>query len=279
MVKSFNPLLWASLAMVVGLAPAGRSGEAMPPEKKILVYTRNFTPDGKGFVHDNIQACADAIRAMGREHGFGVDVSDDPAVFTDDSLKRYKALVFANSNNEAFANDAQRAAFKRYIQAGGGFVGIHSASGSERRWDYYWAVLGAKFRTHPRQQKFTVRVTDPSHPATRGLPATFDWGPDECYYHNHFAKDIKPLLVVDPAGLDDPNKDDYPGKQFGDAMPLAWYHTYDGGREFYTALGHNITQYKNPILVRHILGGILWAMGEAELPAGPAVSESRTDDK
>ena len=78
-------------------------------EKKILVYTRNYTPDGKGYVHDNIKASVAAIRKMGKENGFAVDVSDDPNVFTDANLKQYKALVFSNSNNEAFATDEQRA--------------------------------------------------------------------------------------------------------------------------------------------------------------------------
>jgi len=247
-------------------------------QKKVLVYTRNYTPDGKGYVHDNIKASIEAIRKMGRENGFAVDVSDDPKVFTDENLKQYKALVFSNSNNEAFENDAQRAAFQRYIRAGGGFVGIHSASGSERKWDYYCSVLGARFKRHPKQQPFTVRVVDPRHPATCDLPATFTWGPDECYYHDNFNKDIKPLLVVDPSTLNDPQKGIYPGNRFGDAMPIAWYHTFDGGREFYTALGHNIAQYKDPILTKHILGGILWAMGEkpyaATRPAGNGAKKS-----
>jgi type 1 glutamine amidotransferase len=244
------------------------AGVCQAAEKKVLVYTRNYRPDGKGYVHDNIKASVEMIRKLGRENGFSVDATDDPGVFTSEKLKPYKALIFANSNNEAFADDGQRDAFRRYIQAGGGFVGIHSASGSERTWEYYWSVLGGKFRRHPKQQRFTVRVADPGHPATRGLPATFTWGPDECYYHDQLGKDLKPLLVVDPASLDDPKKDEYPGNRFGDAMPLAWYQTFDGGREFYTALGHNIASYRDPLLTRHILGGILWAMGEKPYPAG-----------
>ena len=112
----------AFLVLTLGLSVQGA-------ENKILVYTRNFVSSGKGYVHDNIQHSVDAIKKMGVENGFGVDVSDDPKVFTDGNLKQYKALVFSNSNNEAFENDAQRGAFKRYIQSGGGFVGIHSAPG------------------------------------------------------------------------------------------------------------------------------------------------------
>jgi uncharacterized protein len=230
-------------------------------DKKVLVYTRNFVTEGKGYVHDNIQSSVDAIKKMGAENGFGVDVSDDPKVFTTENLKQYKALVFSNSNNEAFENDAQREAFRRYIQAGGGFAGIHSASGSERKWDYYQAVLGGTFVRHPKFQTFTVRVVDSKHPSTRHLSPTFEWT-DECYFHDKINPDIHVLLVTDPSKLDDPKKATYPGDKFGDAMPLAWCHNYDGGREFYTALGHKKEDYANPILYKHILGGILWAMGE-----------------
>lgn len=248
---------WKTAAMLVLLVTA-----AAGADKKILVYTRNYTPDGKGYVHDNIQHSVDAIRKMGEEAGFGVDVSNDPAVFTSENLKQYKALVFSNSNNEAFAGDAQRQAFQGYIRSGGGFVGIHSATGSERKWEYYWSVIGGSFRRHPKMQKFTIRVLDPDHPATRGLPPSFEWT-DECYYHDKLNPDIKPLLVTDPTQLDDPKKAEYPGDRFGNAMPLAWYNTFDGGRQFYTALGHIKTDYANDILYKHILGGILWAMGEA----------------
>lgn len=230
-------------------------------EKKVLVCTRNYVTGGGGYVHDNIAASVAAIRKMARENGFAVDASDDPKAFTDANLKQYRALVFSNSNNEAFENDAQREAFQRYIRAGGGLVGVHSASGSERKWPYFWAALGGRFVRHPRVQKFVVRVKDASHPATKDLPATFEWT-DECYYSDNLNPAIHPLLVTDPAKLDDPEKAKYPGDRFGDSLPLAWWQEFDGGREFYTALGHTQEHYENPILYQHILGGILWAMGE-----------------
>ncbi|HOA72673.1 MAG TPA: ThuA domain-containing protein [Phycisphaerae bacterium] len=265
------------LAVILAVQTAiSRAADEQPATgKKVLVYTRNHVTNGKGYVHDNIKASVEAIQLMGRENGFAVDVSDDPKVFTTENLKQYKALIFSNSNNEAFENDEQREAFKKYIQSGGGYVGIHSATGSERKWAYYQAVAGAKFKRHPKQQPFKIRVVDPKHPATRHLPAEFIWGPDECYYHENFNKGIKPLLVVDPATLDDPKKDEYPGQLFGDAMPLAWYQTYDGGRQFYTALGHNIPQYKDPRFTRHILGGILWAMGEEPYPVAEPQAASQ----
>jgi type 1 glutamine amidotransferase len=230
-------------------------------EKKVLVYTRNFVANGKGYVHDNIASSVAAIQRMGRENGFAVDVSEDPKVFAGANLKQYSALVFSNTNNEAFENDAQREAFQRYIRAGGGFVGVHSASGSERKWPYFWSVVGGKFLRHPKFQKFVVRVKDANHPATKDLPAAFEWT-DECYYSDNLNPGIHPLLVTDPAKLDDPEKAAYPGDRFGDSLPLAWWQEFDGGREFYTALGHTKEDYANPILYKHILGGILWTMGK-----------------
>lgn len=211
-------------------------------------------------MHDNIQASVEAIRKLGAENGFAVDASDDPAVFTRERLTRYKALVFSNSNNEAFSDDAQREAFKDYLKSGGGLVGIHSATGSERKWPFFWSVMGGKFLRHPKMQPFTVRVKDESHPIMRGVPATFEWT-DECYYHDNLSPSLRPLLVTDPAKLDDPKKDEYPGTRFGDAMPLAWWQEVEGGREYYLALGHKIEHYSDPVMTRLILNGINWAMG------------------
>lgn len=231
------------------------------PKKSILVYTRN----GKGYVHDNIADSVVALKKMGAENGFGVDATDDPNFFTPETLKQYQAIVFSNSNNEAFNNDRQRDAFKAYIAHGGGFVGIHSAAGSERAWPYFWQVLGGRFLYHPKFQPFTVRVVDQNHPATKGMPASFQWE-DECYHIELLNPDIHPLLVTDPTKLDDPQRTKHPFALVGNALPLSWYMTVEGGREFYCSLGHKKESYSNPILYNHLLGGILWAMGERKLP-------------
>jgi len=245
--------LLVAVALCSGVAPAA--------EKKILAYTRNYTPDGKGYVHENIAASVAAIRKLGAAHGFAVDAADDPTVFTGANLKQYRALVFSNSNNQAFETDAQRAAFQAFIRSGGGFVGIHSASGSERDWDYYQQVLGAKFKRHPKLQPFTVQVVAPKFPAVKGMPATFEWE-DECYYVEKLNPGVKVVLVTDPNKIVDPQFATDPGDLVKGMRPLAWYQTFDGGREFYLALGHKKEDYESPILTQLILGGIQWAIGK-----------------
>jgi type 1 glutamine amidotransferase len=244
----------ASLLLALGLATV--SFAAQP---KVLVYTRNYTPDGKGYVHDNIAISVEAIKKMGAESHFSVDSSDSPEVFTDANLHQYAALIFANSNNEAFTTDDQRAAFKRYIQSHHGFVAIHSASGSERAWPYYWQVVGGKFVEHPRLQTFTIHVADPGFPGTKDLPTSFSWT-DECYFTDHLSPAIHPVLTTDRtklAGLEkmrtDPNS-------YSNPLPLAWYQTFDGSREVYLALGHRKEDYDNPILYNLIRRSILWSI-------------------
>ena len=137
-------------------------------------------------------------------------------------------------------------------------MGIHIASGTERNWPYFAAVMGGRFVRHPKLQRFTVKVKDGKHPATRDLPTTFEWE-DECYLFDNVNPDIRVLLTTDPAKIDDPKRTDTPSE-----YPLSWYHTYDGGREYYTALGHKKEHYADPLLRKQIRGGILWAMGSKD---------------
>jgi type 1 glutamine amidotransferase len=241
------------LVMLTAFTPRTASGQ-----RRILIYTRNYTPDGKGYVHENIAASVAAVTAIATRSGFGVDVSDDPTVFTDTRLAGYSALVFSNSNNEAFATEAQKDAFRRYIQHGGGFVGIHSASGSQRDWPYFWSVLGGKFVVHPKIQEFTVRVVDTTLFASSNIPTEFKWT-DEYYFLDHLNPSIQPVLVSDRTKLQFLDQMNVDVSGYPNPTPLAWKQTFDGGREFYIAIGHRKEDYENPILVNLIEAGLRWA--------------------
>jgi len=225
--------------------------------RRVLVFTKN----GKGYVHDNIPASVEALRKLCRENNIAVDVTDDSAAFTEENLKRYKALIFSNTNNELFDNEEQKAALQSYIHAGGGFVGIHSACGSERQWPWFWSMLGGKFVRHPKLQPFTIKVCDSRHPSTAHLGATWQWT-DEFYFLDHLNPDLHVLLSGDRTKLDDVNRAQYAGEQIAGESPLAWCHEFEGGRAWYTALGHQKAHYSDPMFTRHLLGGILWAMHE-----------------
>lgn len=227
-------------------------------ESRVLVYTRNHVTDGKGYVHDNIATSVEAIRKIGSEHRFTVDATDDPSVFTDANLRKYRTIIFSNSNNEAFENDAQRQAFQHFIHHGGGFVGIHSASGSERNWPYFWSVLGGSFAAHPHYQRFDVQVVNRSLPGMKDVPATFSWN-DECYFIGHLNPDIRPVLTTRKSALTGTDAMHLDLAAFAENLPLAWFHRFDHGREFYLALGHAQEDYSNPLFLKILTAGILWA--------------------
>lgn len=240
-MKTYLPLLILLMATFAGA------------QDRVLVYTHN----GKGYVHDNIAASVAAIQKIGATEGFAVDVSDEPAVFSDKNLAKYKTLIFSNSNNEAFTSDQEREAFRKFIHAGGGFVGIHSAAGSERTWPYFVSVLGGSFAGHPHIQTFTVHTARSQFPGMKA-PTDFQWT-DECYFFKRLSPDIQPLLTTDKSEIVDTEKVPVDLQAYPEQMPLAWTNHFDNGREFYIALGHSKEMYENPLFLNLLTAAILWA--------------------
>jgi type 1 glutamine amidotransferase len=226
-----------------------------PQAKKALIYTKN----GEGYVHENIAASVDALKKICQESGVSCEVSEDPAIFSEGFSEKFDLVIFSNTNNEAFDNQNQRRIFQEFIRGGGGFVGIHSACGSERDWPWFWAMIGGKFKRHPPFQSFDIKVIDPDNPATDFLGKIWQWE-DECYYIDHLNPDMHVLLAADLSTIEDPEKDVYPGTTFGELFPLAWIHEYDGGRQFFTALGHDPAHYEDPYFAKHLKGGITWVL-------------------
>lgn len=239
----------------------------------ILVYTKN----GEGYVHDNIPNSIEAIQALGQEYGFQVDTTEDPAAFTDENLEKYDALVFSNTNNDVFDTDEQRVALMRYIQAGGGFVGIHSACGTERNWKWFKQMLGGTFYWHEPRQAFTVQVLDPTHPSLAHLPERWERKSDECYYLKEMNVNLKVLAVNDLTTIDEV-REKRP-LTFGDKFPSVWCQEFDGGYQWYTSLGHVKEDYGDPDFRKHILGGIEWVVSRAKKrDYGKAYAQSPADE-
>jgi type 1 glutamine amidotransferase len=248
--------------LILGLLASFSGKPCLAQEKvnwkkvKVLVYTRN----GKGYVHDNIPEAVACIQRLGQRHGFAVDVSDAPAVFTEDNLKQYTLLLFPSTNNDVFDTDAQRLAFRRYIEAGGGFVGLHSVLGTERNWKWFKNMLGGTFSWHAKFQPFTVKVIDAAHPSVQGLPKVWK-RQDECYFQKELYPGPRVLLAHDVTSL---NRQDtveaakirLNAGHYTELYPAAWYHPYDGGQTWCTALGHAKDDYRDPLFTQHIWQGI-----------------------
>ncbi len=239
--KSF--LLLAALAFAVMVSSCNkRSGKP-----RILVFSKTA-----GFFHESIPSANEALIRLAEENGIAIDTTTDADWFNEDSLQKYSAVVFLNTTGDVL-NHYQEVAFERYIQAGGGFVGIHAASDTEYDWGWYGRLVGGYFKNHPAPQEATLHVVDHSHPATAALPAIFTYH-DEWYNFAKLSPDIKVLITID--------ENSYEGGEHGADHPMAWYHDYDGGRSFFTALGHSAESFQDSLHLKHILGGIQYAIGE-----------------
>jgi len=236
----YRLLFLASIAIPVAAA-------AQQP--RVLVFSKTA-----GFRHSSIPNGIAAIRKLGQEHGFAVDATEDAGAFTQKNLARYSAVVFLSTTGDVL-NPAQQDVFERYIQAGGGYVGVHSATDTEYDWPWYGRLAGAYFNGHPGNpnvRKGSYRVLDTTHVSTQGLPTRFE-REDEFYNFKSIDPTIHVLIEIDEKS--------YQGGTNGDHHPMSWYHDFDGGRAWYTNMGHTEATYTEPLFLQHLLGGLRYAIG------------------
>ena len=234
---------------------------SVPP--RVLIFSKTT-----GFRHQSIAAGKDALVKICYDNGILADTTENATFFNEKNLKRYAAVVFLNTNGEVL-DPRQEADFERYIQAGGGFVGVHAASATEYTWRWYGGLLGAYFKDHPAIQDISLQSENCGHPANDGLPCPALPWKEELYNFRHLEPDLQVLLSVDEntyRGGSSP-KEQVAVVENGSAGPntrhaLAWCHEYDGGRAFYTALGHIPESYSDPIFRKHLLNGLKYAIGE-----------------
>jgi len=219
---------------------------------KILVFSKTA-----GYHHSSIKVGNIAIQKLGADNDFDVDTTTDASKFTKDNLKQYAAVVFLSTTGQSaklFTED-EKVAFVQYIQHGGGYVGVHAATDCGYDWQWYGNLSGAYFGGHPAQQVAELNVVDSTNIATKHLPRVWK-RKDEWYSYKWMATDLHVLIKIDEKTYD-PAKN-----RMGDNHPMAWYHEYDGGRAFYTELGHTDESYADPLYLQHLLGGIKYAMGK-----------------
>jgi type 1 glutamine amidotransferase len=232
----------------------------------VLVFSKTT-----GFRHDSIPAGIAAIQQLGADNDFQVDTSEDATLFRDSVLSHYDAVVFLSTTGDPL-NDNQQAAFERYIQGGGGYVGIHAAADSEYTWTWYGKLVGGYFRNHPAgTPTATVHIEDTDNHSTEGLPNPWE-RVDEWYNYQApegasvggGGDDYSPRAggVHVLATVDESTYDEDDGNTTDDDHPISWCHRYDGGRAWYTGMGHTQASFSEAPFLKHLLGGIEIAAGE-----------------
>ncbi|HMQ61267.1 MAG TPA: ThuA domain-containing protein [Flavilitoribacter sp.] len=221
MTKYFLPGLLAAVLLM-------QACNAPEPER-ILVFSKTAGPR-----HAAVEAGREALAQMAEANHWLIDTTENAELIAEENLQRYSAVVFLNTSG-AFLNSFQQADLQRYIQAGGGFAGIHSACETEPDWAWFGELIGARPDRHETSAASGIQVIrDVKHPAIAKIPDGFSWT-DEWY---HF-----PELNAGAALLctrEDENKS---------VQPVSWFREFDGGRSFYTCVGHNPENFRDPVFL------------------------------
>jgi len=239
---------------------------AQTPAINILVFSKTAS-----FRHESIAAGKTALSKLANEKGFTASFTEDAALFTENNLKKYNTVIFLNTTGDIL-NEGQQTAFERYIQAGGGYVGIHAATDTEYGWPWYGKLAGAYFLDHPMTpsnvQNGKFIVNQKNHWATQGMPDEFE-RKDEFYSFKDISPKINVVLKIDEKS--------YTGGKNPDFHPISWYQDFDGGRSFYTAMGHTDETFSEPLFLNHLWAGIKYTVG-GDVPKPLDFSKSRPEE-
>lgn len=214
-------------------------------QERILIFSKTT-----GFRHESIEHGVAVLKQLALRNNMKADHSEDSRLFTDSTLAKYDALVFLSTTGDIF-NESEKAAFVRFMQSGKGFVGIHAASDTEYSWPWYGQLVGGYFASHPAVQKANINVVDHDHLATKHLPKVW-FHRDEWYDFKSMKKGLHILMELDETS--------YKGGKMGKFHPIAWYQEFDGGRSFYTGLGHTVDAFDTEKFQEHIIGGLQYVM-------------------
>lgn len=230
------------------------SVSALAEQFNVLLFTGT-----QGFHHQSQLEGVTAMRQLADKHFFKLDWQEDPRVFNDKNLEQFQVIVFLSTTGDLF-NTEQKASIEKFIRSGKGFVGIHSASDTEYNWEWFTKLVGRSFHIHPVNQTAELQVISRKFPGLERMPDRFLWTDEYYEFGPEHTKGLNYILTLDEKTYDpNANWGVKSGKGMGKFHPMAWYHEYDGGRSFYTALGHIPATYSDPLFLEHIYGGIYWA--------------------
>ncbi|MFE2031783.1 ThuA domain-containing protein [Streptomyces scopuliridis] len=251
-IASASALL-LGLAAIPAAATAAASSEE--PAFRALLFTRAV-----GYVHGSIPAGIKMFEEEAAENNFEIVQSADPAVFDDEKLKDFDAIVMLQNSGMVWDTDAQRDAMETYVRSGKGVVAIHNTldMGVEEQFPWWDDTIngGVHMPAHsPGVLQGTAKVADRVHPSTKGLPERWE-RPEEWYNFDRNPRGDVHVLVTADETTYNPG-----GSAMGADHPISWCRNTQGGKVWATAMGHDTPAYSEAFFRDHVIGGLKWAAG------------------
>jgi type 1 glutamine amidotransferase len=211
----------------------------------ILIYSGTT-----GYRHESIPAGIAAVTTIARKRGLTVEASEDPNVFSADHLKRFRAIVLLSCTTDPknpaseWLTGSRREALQQFLHRGGGILAIHAAADSHYHWPWYGKMMGGHFARHPQGTPTgTIRTLATGKTRSRT---------DEWYYFDDWDPTSHLLVTLDPQSI---------GEADVNPNPMTWTRKVEGGRVFYTAMGHTTESYSEPWFLSQLAGGLDWVLG------------------
>ncbi|UII24317.1 ThuA domain-containing protein [Fulvivirga ligni] len=252
-----------SIIMLLLIFSVGCQQEQARKKPAVLIFSKT-----EGYRHQSIPKGIETIEKLAQSMGYETVATEDAGLIFEDTLKEFSAVVFLSTSGDVL-NDVQQVDLQRFIQAGGGFLGVHGASTTEYNWPWYEHLIGGYFKDHPEVQKATVKKVSGQSILPDSIPD--QWSvTDEWYNFKSQDSTIKILLTLDESS--------YKGGSMGKDHPITWYHEYDGGRAFYTALGHTDEEFNNKEFKAILAAGLEYAVGNEKLDYKQVSSPRKPED-
>jgi len=258
--RELKPLSAEQIQKISEALPAKPTVKPAEP-RKVLIFWRCG-----GFFHGSIRVGNVALKMLGEKTGaYEAVVSDDPNMFNPDSLKQFDALIF-NNTTRLQLNETQRQALLDFVQGGKGIVGIHAATDNFYDWPEGAAMMGGLFSGHPWHEKVGIKIDDPEHPVAAAFGKKGFYITDEIYQFRepYSRNELRVLASLDMS------KTASKGRRDDNDYAVTWVHAVGKGRVFYCSLGHRDEIFWNPVVLRHYLDGIQFALGDLKADATPS---------
>ncbi|QDV87066.1 ThuA domain-containing protein [Planctomycetes bacterium TBK1r] len=264
--ERFKPLSENEKHQIAAAVPSELAAKPLP-KRRVLVFYRC-----EGFIHTSIPHGNECVRMMAeKSKAFEVDFADTYDVFRAENLARYDAILLNNTTHMQFPEPAMRDAFMDFIIGGKGLVGFHAASDNFNRHPECLAIVGGTFAGHPwgAGGKWAFKLDDPSHVLNAAFDGSGFWHSDEIYQYDpksYVGTGVLRLLVSLDMSKEAVSSRINDGPR---EVPVSWIRAAGDGRVFYTNFGHREDTFANPVIVKHMLDGIQYALGDLPADATP----------
>ena len=249
--------------------------------RKILIFSKTA-----GFRHASIPVGIKAITMLGDKTGaYSAYATENEGMFEPAKLKAFDAVVMLNTTGDCLRpkegtkeeqtkrEEMLKQSLVAFVADGKGLVGMHAGGDTYRDWSTYNAMMGGAFEAHPWNiVKTPVKNLEPANPVNAAFGGQDFQIEDEIYVFRPstaLSSDRKMLLCIDTTKMDVSKPALGKGKRPDGFYPISWLANFGKGRNFYCSLGHKDEIYWNPVVLKHYLAGIQYALGDLDADATP----------